>query len=76
MNNERRKQLAEAIAKLEEAKNIIDSVREEERDAYNNLPDSLQSGEKGEKMGNAISKLDDAESELDSIIDYLNEASE
>lgn len=76
MNKERRKQLEEAIAKLEDAKSLIESVRDEEQDAFDNMPEGLQSGERGERMEAAISQMDDAISEIESSVDSLNEASE
>lgn len=75
MNKERRKQLDKAIAMLDEAKSIIESVRDEEQDAFDNMPESLQAGERGEKMESAISLMDEVIDEIDSSLDNLNEAS-
>lgn len=75
MNKARRKQLDEAISKLEDAKAIIDSVREEEQDAFDNMPENLQSTGRGEAMESAISNMEDAVNDIDSVIDYINEAS-
>jgi hypothetical protein len=76
MNANRRKQLAEAIAKIEEARTLIEIVRDEEQDAFENMPEGLQSSERGEKMETAVSRMEDSLSELDCIVDALNEASE
>lgn len=76
MNANRRKQLADAIAKIEEARTLIEIVRDEEQDAFENMPEGIQSSERGEKMETAISRMEDSLSELDCIVDALNEASE
>lgn len=54
MNKQRRKELAEAIEKLEkaiamleEAKETVECVTEEEQEAYDNMPESLQCSERG-----------------------------
>lgn len=76
MNQERRKRLEEAAAKLAEAREIIEAVRDEEQDAFDNMPESLQGGERGEKMENAASLLDDLAGDLETSIETLNEAAE
>lgn len=76
MNAQRRKQLAEAVAKLEEARTLIEIVRDEEQDAFDNMPEGLQTGERGEKMESAISRMEDVLNDLESAVDGLNEASE
>lgn len=76
MNNDRRSRLADAIQKIEEAKTLIEVARDEEQDAHDNLPEGLQSGEKGEKMTSAIATMDDAISDIENLVEALNEASE
>lgn len=80
MNNERRKQLAallddlqqtglrDAMAKLEDVKNELESLRDEEQEAFDNLPPSLQDGDRGQAMNDAIEKMDGALSTLDDLI--------
>ena len=50
MNNMRRKNVMEALELIEKARNILEEVKDEEQAAYNNLPESLQYGERGEQM--------------------------
>lgn len=59
MNKARRKEIARAIELIEEAREILENVRDEEQDAFDNLPESLQSSERGEAMEEYISTLDD-----------------
>lgn len=52
----------------------IEEIKEEEQEAYDNLPESLQYGEKGEKMTDAVDNLDSAYSSLEDAMGYLDEA--
>lgn len=90
MNNERRKELKkatelceEAQNKLQEAKEIVECCREEEEECYDNLPESLQDGEKGslmqdamDNMGEFIDGCDDVINEIDGLYGYLESAGE
>lgn len=71
MNAERRKQITEAVGKLQDAMSIIESVKDDEQDAYDNMPEGLQQGEKGEQASNALDSLDNALSEMESAKDNL-----
>ena len=62
MTKERRDKISQAIALLEEA-------RDAEQSAFDNLPASFQSGEKGQAMEAAVSNLDEAISSAQSAID-------
>ncbi|MFC5358132.1 hypothetical protein [Azospirillum himalayense] len=59
MNKDRRKRLAEAAELLEQALAVISEVKDEEQEAFDNLPESFQQGERGQTMEEAISNLDD-----------------
>lgn len=47
MNKQRRNRLQKVIDKLEELKEEVSSICEEEQEAYDNIPESLQDGEIG-----------------------------
>lgn len=74
MNAQRRKEIAKAIALIEDAIAILDSVAEEEREAYDNLPESLQYSERGERMEECAEAIEYVSSELSEQIDSLNDA--
>lgn len=74
MNNERRKRLAALSQQLAELKDEIQSVLDEEEEAFNNLPEGLQSGERGDAMQTDIASLDAAISALEEAGDQLTEA--
>ena len=50
MNAARRKRLAEAVDMIASAKEIIEEVKEEEQEAFDNMPESLQGSERGEDI--------------------------
>ena len=79
MNNARRKELKAAITLAEEVKVNLDCIQEilescvgEEQDCYDNLPEGIQEGEKGEHMHEAIDFLDDAINSLDDVRDNVD----
>lgn len=76
MNANRRKRIGTVWDKLEELKAEIEGIAEEEQEAYDNLPESIQYGEKGEKMQSAIDNLEYATSYMEDIIGYLQDAME
>lgn len=51
----------------------LEECRNEEEDAFDNMPESLQDGERGEAMQEAISAMEDADSSIQDAIDYLND---
>lgn len=50
MNKVRRKELGKAFDLVDQAKNVLEAVKAEEQEAYENLPDSFRFGERGEEM--------------------------
>jgi hypothetical protein len=76
MNDIKRKRLDEAIELLTNAKEIIDEVSSEERGAFDNMPDSLQSADIGEKLEGNADTLDEALSEIDEIIANIQTTTE
>ena len=73
MNKARRKQVSEACDYIYKAIYILESVVEEESDAYDNLPESLKGSEMGEKMFEASEKMDEIK---DSLEDFTTELEE
>lgn len=71
MNKDRRKRISEIQATLDAAKADLESVASEERDAFENMPENMQQGDKGQAMEQAADALEEAVSELDSIIENL-----
>lgn len=76
MNNNRRKQISAISEQLENLKEAIEALRDEEQECFDNLPESLQGGERGETMEAAIEALDYAADDLQDCLDHLYEAVE
>lgn len=96
MNKQRRKEISRIIEeiesavstakeKLEELQIDIESVRDEEQEYMDNMPENLQGSERYETAEQAVDNLDNAASSIeelieaidtDDLIGYLNDAAE
>lgn len=71
MNKERRKSIERIVDKLNEIQADLTCVRNDEEEAYDNLPWGIQSSERGDAMHEAMDAMDDADGSLQEAIDYL-----
>lgn len=74
MNRQRRKKLTEAFDKVTEAMDILESVKSEEEESFENLPDNFRDGDRGEEMQNYIDMIEEAYGYLDdanSVIEQI-----
>lgn len=76
MNNTRRKSLRELIEKTEGIKQEIEEIKTEEEEYYNNMPSSVQAGEKGDRAQTVIEYLDEAMTAAGDVIENLTSAAE
>lgn len=76
MNAARRAALSAIAEKLESIKTDLEYLTEQEQEYYDNMPESFQSGEKGDKAQAAIDELESASSSLGEAIDYINASME
>ena len=86
MNNNRRKDIDKAIAlvealkgQIEEVTSAIETIKDEEEEYKDNMPESLQSSERYETADAAVSALEEALSpledlDLDEVISNLETA--
>lgn len=74
MNKARRKEIARARDLLGEARTILEVARDEERDYFDNMPESIQEGAKGEKAEAVAETLEEAIDDLESLDEKLEEA--
>lgn len=74
MNAERRKQIEILRTKLDDAKSEIEILKDAEQESYDNMPESFQCGERGDKSQTAIDALDSAAQSLEEATTYLEEA--
>jgi uncharacterized coiled-coil DUF342 family protein len=88
MNKDRRKAIDALLERIEQLKTDIDAlaseietIKDEEQDYYDNMPESFQDGDKGQRAQEAIDALDNAQQTLegfdcDDVISSLQTASE
>lgn len=74
MNKQRRADIARAKTLIDEAKSIIESASEEEREYFENMPESMQNGEKGERASDVAASLDEQAGMLEDITQSLDDA--
>ena len=69
MNKNRRNAISDIYDKLTDIQSDLECIRDEEQEAFDNLPESIQYSERGERMEEYISSLDEA-------LDYVDYAAE
>lgn len=57
MNKDRRRSIERIVDKLNEIQADLTSIRGDEEEAYDNLPEGIQSSERGDSMQEAIDYL-------------------
>ena len=65
MNKERRKELEEIAGAIMDVRMRLESVKDEEQDAFDALPEGFQRSDKGEAMEEAIQNMEDAIGQLE-----------
>lgn len=73
MNKARRKWLEDIIGKLEEQKDELYQLYEEEQEAYDNMPESLQESERGQIASEFVDSLETEYGSLEDVITNLQE---
>lgn len=76
MNNSRRGILASISEAIGELEARLQEVIDEEQDAYDNLPESIQNGERGQRSPEAIDALDQALESQSEARSQIEEASQ
>lgn len=72
----RRKRIQEAYELIAKAQGIIESVKDDEQEAHDNLPESIQYGEKGQQMEEYIDMLDKVYGHCDDLMSIIDEIQE
>lgn len=88
MNKERRKQIQEAINQINEFKaafdelpldklrsafSTIESCKDEEEEYKDNIPESMQGGEKYEKADSAVDTLSEVYDSIETFLDAIDD---
>lgn len=74
MNNVRRNKLRAIASELDMIREQVIELMEEEQEAFDNLPESLQGGERGAAMEAAIESLDEAVDDLETVVSAIESA--
>lgn len=73
MNNKRRKAIEDIADKISQLQRELTEIASDEQTAFDNLAESIQESEKGEKMTENIDEINDIVYELDNLYDRLDE---
>ena len=65
--------MSDIIDSLERVVDGLERVSEEESESLSNMPESIQSSERGEMMENAISVIDDAAEQISEVVSSLQD---
>lgn len=76
MNADRRARIAALQDKLIGMQTEIETLRDEEQEAFDNMPESLQQSDKGEKAQAAIEALEEAINSVDEVHSTLDTVKE
>lgn len=76
MNAKQREELSQIRSELEELSGRVSSIRDDEQDKLDNMPENMKSGDKGSSLENAVSQLDEAVSSLEDVMGNLEAAAE
>ena len=71
MNKARRATMAEALEQLRRAHELVELIKDEEREAYDNMPEGLQASDGGQEMEATADALESAADSMQSAIDDL-----
>lgn len=76
MNNTRRKQIAAIQDKLSQLAEDLQLIFDAEQEAFQNLPESIQYGERGERMEEVIDSLEQAIFAMEEANEHMENAKE
>jgi len=76
LNKFRRKQISEVLEALNTLRDTVEAIHNEENEAFENMPESLEGTDRYDMAEEAVSNLDDALSSLEDAIDSLESAKE
>ena len=76
MNAQRRKELDQIWELVAEARDRLESVKDDEEDYKDNIPENLQGSERYERAEEVVYNLENALDELNSVLETIEEAAE
>lgn len=73
MNNTRRKSIQNVISRIEELKEDLETILDDEQEYLDNMPENLQESSRAETAQEAIDNMEMVVNSLDECIDTLGE---
>lgn len=73
MNLKRRKLIDQARELMGQAQTLLETARDEEQDYYDNMPESFQGAERGERAQAWIDALDTVITNIEGDVDTLSD---
>ncbi len=73
MTKLRKNRLRQVLSLIEDAKTILEEVKDEEETAMDNMPENLQGTARYEQMEDAVCNLEDAVCNLEDAVDSIQE---
>lgn len=73
MNKQRRSALAKVADDINSAMMKLEDIKNDEQDAFDNLPESIQDSERGSQMEENIENMEDGISYLQDALDSISE---
>jgi flagellar biosynthesis chaperone FliJ len=71
MKKQRRKEIQRVIDAITPLRDDIETLKGQEEDYYDNMPENMQLGEKGDKVQDAINNFEQALDSADNVIASL-----
>lgn len=72
MNKTRRKQIEKTIEKIVNSISELETIKDDEQDVYDNIPENLQATDRAMESEDAINTLEEAIDNLSEIVESLN----
>lgn len=76
MNKERRKDLNEIAEAINDLRERLECLKDDEQEYFDNMPENFQYGERGEAAEEAIDNIDSAIDSIGEACGYIEAASE
>ena len=73
MNKARRQQLSKAVEMMDEVISLIEQIKNDEQEAFDNLPEGIQMSERGEEMERYIDTLAEISESIFDMQDQITE---
>ena len=76
MNAKQRKQIEALSATLCDVRSQLETLQSDEQEKYDNMPESLQGGDKGSNQEEVCGDMDSAVDSISEVIDALERATQ